>query len=79
MEPDSLTTTCFCCGTKLHFAPGSDAGQVIERYGIVVCTKCFDANASGWKPEHEEKLLRHLQHSWVALPTRNANGLLPRD
>ncbi len=79
MQPESLTAACFCCDTKLHFTPDSDAGQVIERYGVVVCTPCFQANAAGWAPRYEEKLLRHLQRSHIAPPARNASGLLPRE
>jgi hypothetical protein len=79
MHPQLLSADCFCCDTKLHFSPDSDQGQVIERYGIVVCTPCFQASSSGWKPKHEEKLLHQLAISRIAPPIRNAQGLLPRD
>jgi len=79
MNPQSLSADCFCCDTKLHFAPDSDPGHVIERYGIVVCTPCFQASASGWIPKYEEKLLDQLQRSRIAPPVRNPHGLLPRD
>lgn len=79
MSLDSLTAACFCCDQKLHFAPDSDAGQVIERYGIVVCTPCFQSSASGWQPQYEPKLLQQLKRSRIPPPARNARGLLPRD
>lgn len=79
MPSEPPTAACFCCDTKLHFTPDSDAGQVIERYGVVVCTPCFQANADGWAPKYEEKLLRQLQRSHIAPPARNASGRLPRD
>ncbi|SEL65035.1 hypothetical protein SAMN05428989_2155 [Pseudoxanthomonas sp. GM95] len=79
MYSDSLTAACFCCDQTLHFAPDADQGQVIERYGIVVCTPCFQSSAAGWKPKHEPKLLLQLQQSRIAPPVRNPQGLLPRD
>jgi hypothetical protein len=77
--PDSMTARCFCCDQKLYFAPDSDAGRVIERYGIVVCATCFESSASGWSAEHEPRVLQQLQLSRLAPPARNAHGLLPRD
>jgi hypothetical protein len=76
---DLMTANCFCCDTKLYFAPDSDAGCVIERYGIVVCTTCFESSAGGWSAEHEPRVLQQLQLSRLAPPARNAQGLLPRD
>lgn len=79
VHPDPMTASCFCCDQKLYFAPDSDAGRVIERYGIVVCSACFDASANGWGRQCEPKLLQQLQLSRLAPPARNAHGLLPRD
>jgi len=64
--------------TKLHFTPDSDAGQVID--ATASCLHAvFQANAAGWEPRHEEKLLRQLQRSHIAPPARNRSGRLPLD
>ncbi|WCE04702.1 hypothetical protein [Pseudoxanthomonas sp. JBR18] len=79
MQADVVTANCFCCDQKLYFRPDSDHGHVIERYGVLVCTPCYERNADGWHSTLEERLLGQLRHSRVKLPQRNAQGLLPRD
>lgn len=60
--------------------PHSYEGRFLKGYGFTVCRTCYDANWDGWQPGREVAIEAHLASiSMPPPPTRNANGLYPRE
>jgi hypothetical protein len=70
---------CLICDETFPYRPGNWGGQHIPDYDLTVCTTCYQGNHDGWGGIGEPKILAHLKAKGVAVPARNAKGLLPRD
>lgn len=70
---------CELCGTTFKFGPHIYQGKKLKRYGIMVCSGCWEANWDGWAPDCEKILIDALNRVGQPSPKRNQNGLLPRE
>jgi len=66
------------CGAAFEHGPHVYQGREIKRYKLLVCDACHKGNAGGWDRAMEQKLLAHLRANNLAVPERNAKGLIPR-
>ena len=75
----SFMLFCFCCNTKFQFGQHIYDGRWIAKYGIAVCSVCYQSNWDGWAPLYESRLISHLYEEGLPVPERNEKGWLPRD
>ncbi|MCL1127986.1 hypothetical protein [Shewanella surugensis] len=79
MSNEKFMYNCFLCRDSFQFGPGLYDGKTIPLYGgITVCMGCYKWNWDGWNPEHEDKLISHLNEKGLPIPERNEKGWLPR-
>ncbi len=62
---------CFICQRN-------PAVKDVPRYRFIVCRACWDENWAGWDPQHERRIVKHLEEQRLPVPTRNIGRLLPR-
>ena len=78
MSSPKIMYRCDTCGCEFQFGPDVYDGQHLLAYHITVCIGCYGANWDGWAPQFEEAVTRKLRKHGLAIPDRNARGLLPR-
>jgi hypothetical protein len=72
--------TCDVCGSLYQHGAHRYEGHKLSLYGgIFCCNTCWVANWDGWAPKYEGVLLKQLEAKCIAVPNRNAQGLLPRN
>lgn len=76
MEPVYLE--CPLCGQTYQYGPQTYEGRPLSKYGITVCSSCFEGNHDGWAPRREKQILEILRERDLPVPERNKLGLLPR-
>jgi hypothetical protein len=86
MGEPQLTFHCFFCGKQFEkYEPlysgeySGYRGMYIGKYMIEACDVCYASNSDVWERRHEGRLVAHLTDNGLPIPTRNAEGLLPRD
>ena len=79
MNDQKIMCECGVCGCQYNHGLHSYEGHKLELYGIFCCNICWVANWDGWNPHCEVVLLQQLKAKDLPQPTRNANGLLPRN
>jgi len=80
METERFIFNCDVCNSPYQHGPGRYEGHKLELYGgIFCCDSCWRNNWDGWAHRYESTLLAHLNGKGHPIPSRNANGLLPRD
>lgn len=70
---------CQMCDNEFQVGRHIQEGHYVGRYQLHVCAKCYQCNEAGWAPLYEQKLMPLLISQGLAIPPRNALGLLPRD
>lgn len=78
MEEHRIMLGCDACGQKYQMGPHRYDGQYIRAYELGICRACYAANWDGWGPLHEPKIIAHLEHHGIPIPSRNAKGWIPR-
>jgi hypothetical protein len=69
---------CPLCSAEFDFGPHKYDGRTLKRYGgVTVCGTCIATNQDGWAPHLEQRLLALPEV--LTTPSRNENGLLPRE
>jgi len=71
--------SCFLCGRNFQFGPSRYDGSFIPKYQFIVCQYCYLTAWDGWGPAWEPKILEHLEKNGLEVPTRDKDGLLPRN
>ena len=79
MAKPLITMECGLCSSEFHFGAHRGGGKYLPRYGLTVCSACYDANGDGWGPAHERRLLSHLDAQGLGVPVRTGKGSLPRE
>lgn len=68
---------CNLCGSPYLIGQDLYEGKQIPLYKIAVCKCCYELNADGWAPHHEETISIHLKAKGLTVPARNEKGYLP--
>ena len=76
---DKFMFDCDLCGNSYQMGRHKYDGKQIPKYKLGVCKICYESNWDGWSPNDEPKILLHLEKNNIEIPSRNENGLLPRD
>jgi hypothetical protein len=80
MQKDKFVFNCDVCGSAYQYGPHRYEGHGLKLYGeIFCCGTCWEANWDGWAPHYEKVLVAHLERQGLPIPTRNSQGLLPRE
>lgn len=70
---------CDACSSFFQFGPQSYRGTYLPSYQVTVCESCYRTNWDGWAPHFELAITANLRSQELAVPARNAAGLLPRE
>jgi hypothetical protein len=71
---------CWLCNAKRQMSDGIYNLKKCEGWGVFVCLgSCHAMNHDGWNLGHERRFIDLAKEKNIDLPTRNKNGLLPRD
>lgn len=71
---------CKLCHNTYKDGVNIHEGHKLKSYGdIMVCSMCWNSNWDGWAPHKADLLVKIMADKGLPLPSRNEQGLLPRD
>ena len=79
MANQKFMFNCDLCGSQYQHGPHRYEGHNLKRYEMMVCDTCWQSNWDGWAPQYENRIIEHTKSKGMTLPSRNDNGLLPRE